>query len=254
MKATFVSVLALAAVLVVGPADASADQVGTAFSYQGRLTDSGVPVNGGANMLFTLYDAAVGPGVIGQLGPVSVFFDEGLFTQQLDFGVDPWAANESRWLEIAVEFPPGSGFVTLDPRQELTPTPFSLATRGINVDAVGQVGIGTASPGHRLHVVSSAITALGGETHSISTQAAGVVGVVASTSPGAYSAGLRGINNGTGGLGIGVWGSQDGSGWGVYGTSSAGRGVYGSSDGTTGPSFGVYGESASCLEPIPKPL
>jgi hypothetical protein len=70
-------------------------------------------------------------------------------------------------------------------------------------------------------------------------------GIISSTSPGAFSAAVRGQNNGTGGNGIGVWGSQDGSGWGVYGTSVSGRGVYGLATATSGVNFGVYGESAS---------
>ena len=36
------------------------------------------------------------------------------------------------------------------------------------------------------------------------------------------------MNAGTGGVGIGVYGSQAGSGWGVYGTAPSGVGVYGS--------------------------
>jgi hypothetical protein len=70
-------------------------------------------------------------------------------------------------------------------------------------------------------------------------------GIISSTSPGAFSAAVRGQNNGTGGNGIGVWGSQDGSGWGVYGTSVSGRGVYGVASATSGTTYGVYGESAS---------
>jgi len=71
--------------------------------------------------------------------------------------------------------------------------------------------------------------------------AMGVQGVVNSTTPGGYSAGVRGHNNGTGGNGIGVYGSQDGSGWGVYGYTPSGTGVYGSStDGT-----GVRGHSTN---------
>jgi hypothetical protein len=70
-------------------------------------------------------------------------------------------------------------------------------------------------------------------------------GIISSTSPGAFSAAVRGQNNGTGGYGIGVWGSQDGSGWGVYGTSVSGRGVYGYASATSGATYGVYGESAS---------
>jgi hypothetical protein len=70
-------------------------------------------------------------------------------------------------------------------------------------------------------------------------------GIISSASPGALSAAVRGQNNGTGALGIGVWGSQDGSGWGVYGTSVSGRGVYGYASATSGFTYGVYGESAS---------
>jgi hypothetical protein len=63
-------------------------------------------------------------------------------------------------------------------------------------------------------------------------------GIISSASPGAFSAAVRGQNNGTGPFGIGVWGSQDGSGWGVYGTSVSGIGVYGYATATSG--YGVY--------------
>jgi hypothetical protein len=65
-------------------------------------------------------------------------------------------------------------------------------------------------------------------------------GIISSTSPGTFSAAVRGQNNGTGGNGIGVWGSQDGSGWGVYGTSVSGIGVYGYASTTSG--YGVYSQ------------
>ncbi len=68
---------------------------------------------------------------------------------------------------------------------------------------------------------------------------AGLLGQMTSTSQGSFSTGVRGINNGTSGNGIGVWGSQDGGGWGVYGTSNDGRGVYGRAFNTGG--VGVYG-------------
>ena len=66
-----------------------------------------------------------------------------------------------------------------------------------------------------------------GQTHSTTSEAVGVLGVVVPTSPGASSAAVRGINNGTGGSGIGVDGSQAGSGWGVNGTTVSGVGVRG---------------------------
>ncbi len=76
-----------------------------------------------------------------------------------------------------------------------------------------------------------------GNTASVLPDAAGVWGTVSSTTPGSSSAGVRGQNFGTGGSGIGVYGSQDGSGYGVYGYTPSGRGVYGRS----GDGWGVYG-------------
>jgi len=74
---------------------------------------------------------------------------------------------------------------------------------------------------------------------STASFAKAIYGIISSTSPGGYSAGVRGENKGTGGLGIGVYGSQNGSGWGVYGSATSGRGVYGFS--TSGE--GVYGKN-----------
>lgn len=56
-----------------------------------------------------------------------------------------------------------------------------------------------------------------------------VKGIITSTSPGGFSVGVRGQNNGTSANGIGLWGSHAGSGWGVYGTSVNGYALYGSS-------------------------
>ncbi len=80
-----------------------------------------------------------------------------------------------------------------------------------------------------------------GESNSTSAGATGVTGIITSTTPGGFSAGVRGINNSTGGLGIGVYGSHSGSGWGVYGVSPSGLGVYGNS----ASGFGVYGQSTT---------
>jgi hypothetical protein len=80
-----------------------------------------------------------------------------------------------------------------------------------------------------------------GETTSTSNEAVGVLGLVSSTSPATISSGVRGINNGTGPNGIGVYGSQDGNGRGVFGTTPSGIGVQGNS-----PSgIGVVGSSTS---------
>ncbi|WP_316846708.1 collagen-like protein [Pedobacter psychrodurus] len=85
-------------------------------------------------------------------------------------------------------------------------------------------------------------TSVEGINNTTSSSVAAVRGIVSSTAPGGFSSAIRGINNGTGGLGIGIWGSQAGSGWGVYGVTPSGLGVYGNSSGT---GFGVYANSNS---------
>lgn len=104
----------------------------TAMTYQGVLTSGGDPINGDANVRFTLTndpmlslaDSAVAPGITRNFAGVQ----GGLITTSLDFGpvVD---TLQARWLNIEVESPPGSGFVTLMPRQAMTPVPQARAAR-----------------------------------------------------------------------------------------------------------------------------
>ena len=53
----------LAAVAYAGVA--AAQPLGTAFTYQGRLTDAGNPANGSYDFRFTLYDAPTGGAAVG---------------------------------------------------------------------------------------------------------------------------------------------------------------------------------------------
>jgi hypothetical protein len=78
-------------------------------------------------------------------------------------------------------------------------------------------------------------------TNSTATSSISAIrGMITNTSPGGFSSAVRGVNSGTGGLGIGVWGSHEGSGWGVYGTTPNGLGVYGNS---SAGGTGVYANS-----------
>lgn len=83
-------------------------------------------------------------------------------------------------------------------------------------------------------------SSLEGINNTTTSSIAAIRGIVSSTAPGGFSSAVRGINNGTGGLGIGIWGSQNGSGWGVYGVTPNGIGVYGNSSGN---GIGVYANS-----------
>src|SRR5437773_1918378 len=80
---------------------------------------------------------------------------------------------------------------------------------------------------------------LEGINSSTNANAFGIVGKITSTTPGASSAAVRGINSATNSNGIGVWGSHNGSGIGVYGTSVNGNAVHGYSTN----SIGVFGTS-----------
>ncbi len=149
-----------------------AQDMGSAFTYQGNLNDAGSPANGAYDFEFKLFDD---PNiVIGiQVGSTDTNQDvnvyDGYFTVSLDFG--SMAFNgDARWLQINVR--PGSSteaFTSLNPRQELTPTPYALyALNGsggaglwsadgndIYNSNSGNVGIGTSSPAGKLHVETS---------------------------------------------------------------------------------------------------
>lgn len=99
--------------------------IGTAFTYQGRLTEGGQPANGLYDFQFALFDALAGGNQVGSTlskGDVSV--TQGAFSVELDFG----AFNGSeRYLELGVR--PGSStgaYTPLTPRRPLRPTPMSL--------------------------------------------------------------------------------------------------------------------------------
>jgi hypothetical protein len=135
----------LATTLAAAAAPALAQ--GTALTYQGELQSSGLPVNSAADFEFSLFTALTGGT---QVGPTitrsGVSVSSGLFTTAVDFGVNAYTSNQTLFLQVAVRNPAGSGsFVTLGSRQLLTPTPFSLATRGINVNAAGDIALLTGA-------------------------------------------------------------------------------------------------------------
>jgi hypothetical protein len=105
--------------------------VGTAFTYQGMLTDGGSPADGEYDFQFTLHDDPTAGTPVGS--PVAIedhLVTDGLFTVHLDFG--QVFGGAARFLEIGVR-PGNSGgaYTTLTPRQELTPAPYALALPGL---------------------------------------------------------------------------------------------------------------------------
>lgn len=133
-----------------GGGDYAGPPIGTAFTYQGLLKKNGVPVNGTCDFWFTLYDAATGGNAIGY-DSMTLSVTNGLFTAELDF--DP-VFQGARWLEIAVQCPGDTGYISLSPRQRLTPAPYALALPGLwtrenitSTNLIGGYGGNSVTPG-----------------------------------------------------------------------------------------------------------
>lgn len=112
-------------------------------------------------------------------------------------------------------------------------TSSGTGVRGSSSSGVGVLGQHLATSG--------TVPGVSASTSSTAADADALVATVTPSSPGLNSKAVRGVNNGTGSEGIGVYGQQNGSGYGVYGYSPGGRAVYGRS--TSGS--GVFGESSS---------
>ncbi|HRY47976.1 MAG TPA: tail fiber domain-containing protein [Candidatus Paceibacterota bacterium] len=112
---------------------AQAASLGTAFTYQGQLTDAGAPANGYYDFKFALYDAVRNGGQIGPtLATNAVRVSDGLFMIALDFGAGVFTGVD-RWLEITVRTNGSGLFTILRPRQPLSPVPTALYALGAGV-------------------------------------------------------------------------------------------------------------------------
>jgi hypothetical protein len=156
MKKAKLTILIVFLGLVLCQANVSqAAPISTAFTYQGHLYDANYAADGLYDFQFKLYDAnSGGVQLNGDINAPDIDVIDGYFTVELDFGSDVFDGNAA-WLEIGVR--PGElndpcVYTILTPRQEITPTPYALQTRGIFVDDAGNIGIGTNSPGARLEV------------------------------------------------------------------------------------------------------
>lgn len=98
----------------------------SAFTYQGRLTSTGAPVNGNYDLRFIVYNAEVGGSAVGNvLTNPAVVVTDGLFTTLLDFGPTNFDGT-ARWLEISVRTNGAGTFSGLNPRQPINSTPYAF--------------------------------------------------------------------------------------------------------------------------------
>jgi hypothetical protein len=107
---------------------APAADIGTAFTYQGRLEKpAGTALTDTCDLRFGLWDTAAGGSQVGTSPRTvpDVGVVEGVFTVAIDFG--PGAFDGSaRWLAVEVQCTADAGFVALTPRVELKPAPHAL--------------------------------------------------------------------------------------------------------------------------------
>lgn len=98
---------------------------GTAFTYQGKLTDGANAAGGTYDLIFSLWDAATGGAQVGtSVAKPATVISNGLFTVSLDFGSS--FAGGNRWLEIGVRTNAANAYTTLAPRQPVTAAPYAV--------------------------------------------------------------------------------------------------------------------------------
>jgi hypothetical protein len=153
--------------LSVGALSAAAQ--GTAFTYQGQLGDSGQAANGNYDLTFGLYAASSGESPVGGvLTNLDMPVSKGFFTVTLDFG--NVFDGTQYWLEIAVRTNGVlTGFTTLTPRQQLTPSPYALHAASAST-VTGQIAIG------QLPSSVALLTDVTNEATSAATAAASAIG------------------------------------------------------------------------------
>lgn len=259
--------LGVVAGLALGLLGVGAD--GAPITYQGTLEDMGAPADGMYDMVFSLANAPVLGVALQQIVMNNVVVSDGLFEVDLDY-MDSLFDGSDRWLAINVDGTP------LNPRTQIQYSPYAI--RAINaqdannsehadiasdlevpwvvvtdtdiVDATSTRGIAV-----RGFAMSGSFIFPGvlGETDSIESGAAGVVGRANSQSDTSTGTGVRGETNATGASGYGVHGIHRGNGSAVYGENDgSGVGVSGQSKGvgvlgSTPDGTGVHGLSTNGL-------
>ena len=174
----------------------------TAFTYQGELLQSNVPVTASVDMVFTLYDAPTSGNVIGAPitlsaadgDPVQVV--DGLFTVSLDFGAAAFitTVNDARWLAVSVD---GNA---LSPRTKIENAPYALTAQlayGVVAGSIGTAQINAAQVQRRVSgsCASGSSISVINQDGSVSCQSAGsgtITGVTPASGSGITGGGTSG--------------------------------------------------------------
>ena len=111
----------------------------TAFTYQGKLNNGSSPAAGNFDMQFRLFDdpdAGEGTQQGATVSKPAVATSNGVFSVQLDFGAEVFAAGADLYLEISLRSAGSSGGYTgLAPRQKITSAPYSIKSKSADTAA-----------------------------------------------------------------------------------------------------------------------
>jgi hypothetical protein len=237
--------------------------VSTAFTYQGRLTDSstGDPIAGPCDFQFSLWDNGLTGSQVGSTqAKTNVALSNGYFGVALDFGAAAFQGS-ARYLQIAVQCPAGGGgYTPLSGRVELTAAPYAHSLRP------GATIQGNVASGYVLSAENTATGMLAGDgLYGKSANGTGVYGESTASSGTTY--GVYGKTSSPTGYGVYATNTAAGGGsdeptalqaelnsadgFAVVGINYSGRGLYGEGHGRYGvggfsdTSYGVFGKSTS---------
>jgi hypothetical protein len=245
----------ICALALIGQANAT--PVGSAFTYQGQLTENGTPASGNFDIQFALYTSAQGGVAADTVNVTGLVVSDGLINASPDFTNAPYD-GQALWVEIRVRPSGTSGsFTPLTPRQPLNAVPYALYALSGNPGPVGPPGppgpqgsagpAGSAGAQGPAGVVTLPFNGSGASATPVFlvSNTAGGDGIQGTAN--SNHSGVTGINSGVGAgvygtsSGTGVFGISTTTGTGVYGTSNGGVAVWGQATSGTG----IYGGSSS---------
>ena len=136
------------------------------ISFQGKLLEGGVLVDGTRNIHFYLYDVETGGSSIWDENHIGVTVADGLFNVELggatSFESEGLDFSDQYWLTFSV-----SGGAEISPRYKLNAAPYAITDGDWTISGSdmysavsGNVGIGTTSPTGKLHIESASANAI----------------------------------------------------------------------------------------------
>ena len=153
--------------LILNASLSFAQSVGSAFSYQGELTDGGSPANGDYNFTVKLYTTETGGTAITDEVYNDITVLNGLFNLEIDFGDMVYEDSDQYYLEFDVAPSSGGSSTTLTPRNKLLAVPYAVQAQfsdggtspwnqdGMTLTSPGKVGVGETFPSAQLHVTNN---------------------------------------------------------------------------------------------------